>query len=320
MGKSSSSRASRKPLTRPKKPYPGFPLTPHASGKWMKKIRGRIHYFGNWARRENGVLVPVEGDGARDAEAAYNRDREDLHAGRTPRTRSDGLSVKDLCNHFLTARLRKVEAGELTRRLFMEYREATDLVVAQFGGARLVEDLAADDFAALRATIRLDAGVSAALNLHPIRGVGLGAAEAVRRIDALRNRSFTGPMLHGAYPADLIADTAAVTDWSFVRDGDLAAIHQPLDLLWCAARPCQGHLSPQRPAHHRAVPRRRMRQLGGNVVQRIRRTRIFAGVTWQGGQVHFRDFVQLARHHTPHLRMAGPAMQHDHVGLHDVAA
>ena len=38
-------------------------------------------------------------------------------------------------------------------------------------------------------------------------------------------------MLRGAYPADLLEDTATVTDWSFVRAGDLEAIHQPLDVL-----------------------------------------------------------------------------------------
>ena len=52
---------------------------------------------------------------------------DDLHAGRTPRVKADGLTVADLCNRFLTAKLRKVEAGELTPRLFAEYKETTDL-------------------------------------------------------------------------------------------------------------------------------------------------------------------------------------------------
>lgn len=84
---------------------------------------------------------------------------------------------------------------------------------------------------ALRATSTGDPDYSVTLNFHVLRGQGDGAAEAVRRIDALANRAFTGPMLRGEYPADLLADTASVTDWSFIEDGDLAAIHQPIDVL-----------------------------------------------------------------------------------------
>jgi len=72
------------------------------------------------------------------------------------------------------------------------------------------------------------AEVSVTLNFHVVRG---DDSEAVRRIDALANRSFTGPMLRGAYPADLIEDTSTVTDWSFVLPGDDVIIHQPLDFL-----------------------------------------------------------------------------------------
>lgn len=84
---------------------------------------------------------------------------------------------------------------------------------------------------ALRATSTGNPEYSATLNFHVLRGQGDGAAEAMRRIDALANRAFTGPMLRGEYPADLLADTAAVTDWSFVKDGDLSEIHQPIDVL-----------------------------------------------------------------------------------------
>ncbi|GAA1688260.1 GH1 family beta-glucosidase [Nonomuraea maheshkhaliensis] len=84
---------------------------------------------------------------------------------------------------------------------------------------------------ALRSTAAKDAQMSVTLNLHHVRGVSDRDADAVRRADALANRAFLGPMLEGAYPRDLIADTAAVTDWSFVRDGDEAAACQPLDVL-----------------------------------------------------------------------------------------
>lgn len=84
---------------------------------------------------------------------------------------------------------------------------------------------------ALRATSSGDPQYSVTLNFHVLRGVGENADEAVRRIDALANRAFTHPMLKGEYPPDLLADTASVTDWSFVQEGDLAHIKQPIDVL-----------------------------------------------------------------------------------------
>ena len=84
---------------------------------------------------------------------------------------------------------------------------------------------------ALRATSTGDPDYSVTLNFHVLRGQGDGAAEAMRRIDALANRAFTGPMLRGEYPVDLLDDTSSVTDWSFVQEGDLATIHQPIDVL-----------------------------------------------------------------------------------------
>jgi beta-glucosidase len=69
--------------------------------------------------------------------------------------------------------------------------------------------------AALRRVVPADAEVSVTLNFHVLRGADASSPEARRRIDALANRSFTGPMLHGVYPEDLLQDTADVTDWSF---------------------------------------------------------------------------------------------------------
>src|SRR4051794_34917311 len=141
---------SRKATDRPKKPYPDFPLSPHASGAWQKKIRGKIHYFGKWGRRVNGKLVRIEGDDWKEALELYKSQADDLHAGRTPRVKTDGLTVSDLCNRFLSAKQRKQHSGELSSRMFAEYKETTDLLVAAFGKDRCVDDLAADDFEALR--------------------------------------------------------------------------------------------------------------------------------------------------------------------------
>ncbi|KOX13443.1 GH1 family beta-glucosidase [Micromonospora profundi] len=77
------------------------------------------------------------------------------------------------------------------------------------------------------------AELSVTLNLHVVRPESDSAADAdaARRIDALANGAFLGPMLTGAYPVDLLTDTASVTDWSFVREGDEKVIAVPLDVL-----------------------------------------------------------------------------------------
>jgi integrase len=149
-GNSTGKPRSRKAADRPKKPYDEFPLSPHASGAWQKKIRGKIHYFGKWAKQVNGKLVRIDGDGWKEALELYKAVADDLHAGRTPRAKADDLTVADLCNRFLTAKTRALEAGEIGRRMFDEYKAATDRLVATFSKTRRVDDLAADDFETLR--------------------------------------------------------------------------------------------------------------------------------------------------------------------------
>ncbi|MEO8906907.1 MAG: GH1 family beta-glucosidase [Microbacteriaceae bacterium] len=83
----------------------------------------------------------------------------------------------------------------------------------------------------LRDVVTNDPQYSVTLNLHALRGDGATGPEAVRRIDAIGNRIFTGPMLHGSYPADLFEDTRDITDWSFVLDGDTEIINQKIDVL-----------------------------------------------------------------------------------------
>jgi beta-glucosidase len=77
------------------------------------------------------------------------------------------------------------------------------------------------------------AEVSIALNAGTVRPATDTDADrdAARMIDGMLNRVFFDPLLRGSYPADVIDDTAWVSDWSFVRDGDLAEISQPLDAI-----------------------------------------------------------------------------------------
>ncbi|MFF3750124.1 GH1 family beta-glucosidase [Streptomyces sp. NPDC002018] len=86
---------------------------------------------------------------------------------------------------------------------------------------------------ALRSVLPAGRRLSVSLNPSAVRARTRSPEDldAQRRIDALANRIFTGPMLEGAYPEDLFADTARITDWSFVRATDPATIRQPLDSL-----------------------------------------------------------------------------------------
>ena len=78
-----------------------------------------------------------------------------------------------------------------------------------------------------------DADIALTLNLAAVRAASDSPADvdAARRIDGLQNRVFLDPTLRGAYPADVLADTASVSDWTFVQDGDLTLINQPMDAL-----------------------------------------------------------------------------------------
>ncbi|MFR9797475.1 GH1 family beta-glucosidase [Streptomyces sp. MS06] len=86
---------------------------------------------------------------------------------------------------------------------------------------------------ALRAVMPVRNSIAVSLNSAVVRPLSQDPADlaAARRIDDLANGVFHGPLLHGAYPETLFASTSSLTDWSFVHEGDLAAIHQPLDAL-----------------------------------------------------------------------------------------
>jgi hypothetical protein len=125
------------PAVKPAKPNPDFPLFPHASGQWAKKVRGKMHYLGKW-------------DDPDAALNSYLKQKDALHAGRKPREQAEGITVKELVNAFLNAKQSLVETGELLARTWNDYKFACDLIVSRFGKTRLVDDLGPDDFAALR--------------------------------------------------------------------------------------------------------------------------------------------------------------------------
>lgn len=79
-----------------------------------------------------------------------------------------------------------------------------------------------------------EARVSVTLNLHLSYPENPAAPEdvaAAHDVEVIGNEVFLGPMLEGRLPDGLVDLTKDHTDWAFVRDGDMADIHQPLDVL-----------------------------------------------------------------------------------------
>jgi beta-glucosidase len=86
---------------------------------------------------------------------------------------------------------------------------------------------------AVREVLGDAAQVSITLNLHVTRAASDAPEDvaAKREVDTVANEVFLQPLLEGRYPEQVFAQTAHLTDWSFVQDGDLELIRVPIDLL-----------------------------------------------------------------------------------------
>lgn len=134
--------------TKPAKPRADFPLFPHARGYWAKKICGKLHYFGRWDDPEGSL-------------AKYLDQKDALHAGRKPRTPSDGCTLHGLCNAFMAAKERQLDADELSPRTFDDYHRTCRKLLQEFGRERPIDDLHSEDFGKLRAKWAKRLGVHA---------------------------------------------------------------------------------------------------------------------------------------------------------------
>ena len=135
LAKSTLSSGKRE-VSKPAKPRPDFPLFAHASGQWAKKINGRMVYFGPWSNDPKGE----------NAEAEYTRTQVYPDAP----VATDRLTVRDLCNQFLTAKKRRQDNGEIGSRTFEDYKLTTDRLVRVLGKRQVVEELTPRHFEKLR--------------------------------------------------------------------------------------------------------------------------------------------------------------------------
>lgn len=123
---------------KPEKPYPDFPLTPHGSGKWCKKVRGKIHYFGTW-------------DDPNAALQEWLAVRDELLGGVDPKRNDGRADVDYLVNSFLLSKEQQRDQGDLSQRTWNDYFDACKRFSDFIGKARFVDTLKGDDFARYRA-------------------------------------------------------------------------------------------------------------------------------------------------------------------------
>ncbi len=121
---------------RPNRPYPGFPLFPHANGQWAAKIGGKLVYFGPWE-------FPQE------ALREFREYQDRIYLG-SPEKRNSEPNVRYLCNDFLTAKEAAVERGELSHRTYRDDVETERRLVRFFGPSTRVDALTPAEFSRLR--------------------------------------------------------------------------------------------------------------------------------------------------------------------------
>ena len=147
MTESNSTPASRqRKAKKPKKPHKDFPLTPHPSGRWCKKItfqgKAKLHYFGSWKDDPKGTR----------ALDRWLAEKDALLAGRVPRARQpdDNRTLGRLIEAFLLTKGHLRDAGELSPHTWDAYADVCDELLGAFGQDRLLLDLLPEDFERLR--------------------------------------------------------------------------------------------------------------------------------------------------------------------------
>lgn len=123
---------------------PDFPLFAGACGRWRKKVRGKVHYFGKVADDPKGKI----------ALQLWLDQKDALLAGRKPRSAADtGPTLRNLCNRFLAVKESQRDIGEIRARTFADYLATCQMLVKLLDGDRPLDDFKADDFEHVRARL-----------------------------------------------------------------------------------------------------------------------------------------------------------------------
>lgn len=110
-------------------PIERFPVKPRADGRFQKRIRGRLHYFGDGSADRSKAL------------AEYNAVKDDLYAGRVPKPAAGTYSLGAIAEMFLADK-----EGEVSADHYRQHVRALSRFVKRLGDDR-IGDPSPDDFA-----------------------------------------------------------------------------------------------------------------------------------------------------------------------------
>lgn len=109
-----------------------FPLTLHPTGRYCKKIKGKLYYFGTDKRIALQRYLE---------QAAY------LHTGRNQKNDSvnNTISIRALCNLYLEHQNSNVGAGQITADHYRDQVKGLRMLVRFLGQHRLISEISTLD-------------------------------------------------------------------------------------------------------------------------------------------------------------------------------
>ncbi len=123
---------TRKADLKPAKPWAGYPLNPHASGQWAKRVHGKQHYFGPWA----------------DHKGALDRYNAMMNGSPLPSTATE--TVGNRVAAFLATKEAHFTTDKISDATIKEYRAVCKVITDHYGKGHPVESA---DFNTLRVAI-----------------------------------------------------------------------------------------------------------------------------------------------------------------------
>ena len=123
-------------------------VTRHPRGYWTRKVGRKTFYLSKVADDPDGTAALEKWL----AEKDYHLN------GLTPPEDPSGLTVRELVNRFLSAKLQLIRTGELSERTFRQYDTTCGRLVEALGPGRIVETLTPSDFANVRAKLAAGRG------------------------------------------------------------------------------------------------------------------------------------------------------------------